>query len=292
MTEHEDNIKRIEEQLNSLQQSAEDLKMQLDDEKKAAEKDKKKKKAKTDDDRFMFEQDEGNGFLDMKVTVKQILYALVTVLFVIGLVFLVKYGIGVTNQLKTDTGNVAVGDDVARVVEDADASENTADTTTDTAENDTETAATNSETDDDTASNDTVETNAEKKTLTSGVAGKFAIEFNGEGIATDESKDYGRVLMIKYKLINRKGEAVKPDYVEYSIKEGSYASSPKKVTLPSAMKNLPDNSEVTWTIDYKSDNAGASLGTYALESTKLSVTLTVRNAAGNSLATVTKEFSV
>jgi hypothetical protein len=294
MAEHEDNINRIEEQINSLQQNAEDLKLQLEEERKAAKEEKKKhKKKKDDDDKFMFDE-EGNSFLDKKVTVRQIVHAGIAIVFIIGLILLVKYVVGVTSALKMGDGNVTVVDEVKEVVENVksevvtDKEEKKAEVTT----NVSEVTITNG-----TVSNETVvevknETVKKETAVIGGESGKFKIEFNGEGIETDESKGYGRLLKIRYKLINRLGETVEPDYMEYSVKEASYTSSPTKITLPSVMKSLTDNSEVAWTIDYKTDNEGNSLGTYAETTTKLSVTVTVRNKAGSSLATVTKEFSV
>ncbi len=259
-----------------------------------------------DDDKFKYDDFEGKGskgnFMDSikpHLTVKNLITAAIVIGFLIGLAVLINYIVGVTSTYKANEGNLTAIQQLA-----GETSKQDTDATSVKSDEKKEAADTKAE-ENKTADTKTTETKTENKTATnttktaatpplvaSGTPGQLTLDFDGAGIETDESKGYGRLLRIKYKILNKKADVVKPVTVEYSITEEGISTSPKKFTLPSVMQSLPANSEVAWTIDYQTDNKGTSLTTYADTSSKIRVTLVLRDAAKKELARIAKEFDV
>lgn len=264
-----------------------------------------------DDDKFKYDDFEdksskGNFMDSIKpyLTVKNLITTAIVIVFLIGLAMLINYIVGMTSTYKANEGNLTAIQQLAGETskQDADVANVKSDEKKETAE----AKAKETKTEENkTADTKTTDTKAENKTsanttktaatpppVASGTPGQLTLDFDGAGIETDESKGYGRLLRIKYKILNKKTEVVKPATVEYSITEEGISTSPKKFTLPSVMQSLPANSEVAWTIDYQTDNKGTSLSTYADTSSKIRVTLVLRDAAKKELAKVAKEFDV
>ncbi len=269
-----------------------------------------------DDDKFRyddFEHKKGKGdFMDsikQYLTVKNLITGVIVIGFLVALALFINYVVGNASLYKTNEGNLTAIQQLA-----GETSKQEADATSVKSEEKKEAAETKVEEikveENKTAATDikTSETKTENKTssaagstsssssssasstntLTGGEAGKLTIEFDGTGIETDESKGWGRVVKIKYKIYNKKTEAVKPSTIEFILQEGETTGSAKKFTLPSTMQNLPANNEVAWSID----NKGATLEQYDITTTKLKVTLVLRDAAKKELARVAKEFDV
>ncbi|HIH42269.1 TPA: hypothetical protein HA246_01355 [Candidatus Woesearchaeota archaeon] len=271
---------------------------------------------KNDDDKFRYDdlEQKHSGKFDLNkikhlLTAKNMVTALIVIGVLVGIALLINWAIGFTSDLKANEGNLTaiqqLGGDAKTDTAAADATKSAEKKETDTkaeetkAENKTtttETKTAETKVDNKTTSSTTPpsssSSSSSSSTVIGGEAGKLTMEFDSTGIETDESKGYGRILRIKYKIYNKKPDAVKPLTIEYIITEEGISTSPKKFTLPVTMQNLPSNSEVAWTIDYSTDNKGTSLSTYADTSSKIRVTLVLRDAAKKELTRVAKEFDV
>ncbi|MBI2136603.1 hypothetical protein HYU06_06035 [Candidatus Woesearchaeota archaeon] len=274
------------------------------DDRKAEKKELFSSRSDDDDNKFRyddFKHKDGKGnFIDSikpHLTLKNLITAAIVIGFLIGLAFLINYVVGMTSIYKTNEGNLTAIQQLG-----GDAGKQNIDTTTAKAEEtkteDNKTTTIDTKTTETKTENKTssTTTNTSSKTtippVAAGTPGQLTLDFDGVGIETDESKGYGRLLRIKYKILNKKSDVVKPLTIEYSVTEEGIATSPNKFTLPNIMQTLPANSEVAWTIDYQSDNKGTSLSTYADTATKLKVTLVLRDSAKKELARAIKEFDV
>ena len=269
-----------------------------------------------DDDKFRYDDldQKHSGKFDFKkvkkyLTAKNLVTALIVIGVFVGIALLVNYAITYTSSMKANEGNLTaiqqlsgeaktdtVAPDATKTAEKKETDTKSEITKTEENKTTTDTKTTETKTVNKTANSTTPPTSSSSSssssTVIGGEAGKLTMEFDGTGLETDESKGYGRILRIKYKIYNKKPDAVKPLTIEYIITEEGISTSPKKFTLPTTMQNLPSNSEVAWTIDYSTDNKGTSLSTYADTSSKIRVTLVLRDAAKKELARLAKEFDV